>query len=117
MVTLTGPGGTGKSRLAIEVGAELVPHFEGGVFWVALAPLRDPALVMEAIASTIGAGNDPVAAIGDKEMLLVLDNLEQVIEAAPGLGELASRSPHLALLITSRELMRVPGEVEYAVPP
>lgn len=117
LLTLTGPGGSGKTRLSIEAAAELVPQFRNGVFWAELAPLRDPALVIETIAQTLGAKDDLANHIGDREMLLVLDNLEQVIEAATDLASLVEDCPNLKLLVTSRELLRVRGEVEYPVPP
>jgi predicted ATPase len=117
LVTLTGPGGTGKTRLAIEVAATLVPEFKAGVFWVGVAALRDPALVTEAIAQTLGAKDGLAEHVADREMLLLLDNLEQVIDAAPELGSLLEACANLTLIVTSRELLRVRGEVEYAVPP
>src|SRR5262245_33973961 len=117
LLTLTGPGGSGKTRLAIEAAAELVPSYKAGVFWVGLASLREPSLVTETIAQTLGAKGDLVAYIGERELLLLLDNLEQVIEAAPELSALVAACPNLALLVTSRELLRVQGEVEYPVPP
>ena len=117
LLTLSGPGGTGKTRLAIEAAAELLPHFRNGVFWVDLAALRDPALVPETIAQTLGAKNGLAEHIGEREMLLVLDNLEQVVSAAPELASLVEACPNLRLLATSRERLRVRGEVEYAVPP
>jgi predicted ATPase len=117
LVTLTGPGGSGKTRLAIEAAAELVPDFKAGVFWVGLAPLRDPALVTEAIAQTLGASDGLTEQIGERELLLLLDNLEQVTEAAPELADLVEACPNLRLLVTSRELLRVRGELEYPVPP
>ncbi len=117
LVTLTGPGGTGKTRLAIEAAATLVPELKAGVFWVGLATLRDPALVTETIAQTLGAKDGLADHIGDRELLLLLDNLEQVIDAAPELGSLLESCSNLRLLVTSRELLRVRGEVEYAVPP
>ena len=117
LVTLTGPGGTGKTRLGIQAAAELVPEFKAGVFWVGLATLRDPALVVETVAQTLGAKGELAAHVGDREMLVLLDNLEQVIEAAPELAELAEACPNLVLLVTSRERMRVRGEVEYQVHP
>ena len=117
LVTLSGPGGSGKTRLAIEAAAELVPEFKAGVFWVGLASLRDPALVTETISQTLGATDGLSEHIAEREMLLLLDNLEQVIEAAPDVSELLTACPNLALLVTSRELLRVRGEVEYAVPP
>lgn len=117
LLTLTGPGGSGKSRLAIEAAATLVPKFKAGVFWVGLAPLRDPALVLEAIGQTIGAKDGLADHIGERELLLLLDNLEQVVEAAPELALLVETCPSLQLLVTSRELLRVRGEVEYVVLP
>ena len=117
LLTLTGPGGTGKTRLAIESAAELVPEFKAGVFWVELAPLRDPALVTEEIARTLGAQDGLAHHVGEREMLLVLDNVEQVIDAAPDLATLVESCPHLRLLVTSREVLRVRGEVEYPVAP
>jgi predicted ATPase/class 3 adenylate cyclase len=117
LVTLTGSGGSGKTRLAIEVAAGLVSEFRAGVFWVGLAPLREPALVTETIGRTLGAKAGPVAHIGEREMLLLLDNLEQVIEAAPALSALLKACPNLFLLVTSRELLRIQGEVEYPVLP
>jgi predicted ATPase len=117
LVTLTGPGGTGKTRLMLEAAAELVPEFRSGVFWVGLAELRDPALVLDAIGRTLGAREGVAEHIGEREMLLVLDNLEQVLEAAPQLANLVEACRNLHLLVTSRERLRVRGEVEYAVPP
>jgi non-specific serine/threonine protein kinase len=117
LVTLTGPGGSGKTRLAIETAAELVPEFKAGVFWVGLATLRDPALVLETIARELGAKGELSEHIGEREMLLLLDNLEQVVNAAPELAGLTEACPNLRLLVTSRELMRIRGEVEYQVLP
>jgi predicted ATPase len=117
LVTLSGPGGSGKTRLAIEAAAQLVPEFKAGVFWVGLAPVRDPALVTGTIAQTIGAENGLAGHIGERELMLVLDNLEQVVEAAPELSSLVEACPNLRLLLTSRELLRVKGEVEYPVLP
>jgi predicted ATPase/class 3 adenylate cyclase len=117
LLTLTGPGGTGKTRLALEVAASLVPAYKAGVFWVGLASLRDPALVPEAITQVLGASDGLAEHVGERELLLLLDNLEQVVEAAPDLSELLSACPNLTLLCTSRELLRISGEVEYAVPP
>jgi predicted ATPase len=117
LLTLTGPGGSGKTRLAVEAAATLVPSYRAGVFWVGLAALRESWLVTETIAQTLGAKDGLAAHIGEREMLLLLDNLEQVIEAAPDLSTLLSSCPNLTLLCTSRELLRVQGEVEYPVPP
>jgi predicted ATPase len=117
LLTLTGPGGSGKTRLALEAAGTLIPDYKAGVFWVGLASLRDPALVTETISQTLGAKDGLPEHIGEREMLLLLDNLEQVIEAAPELTTLVSACPNLTLLCTSRELLRVQGEVEYEVPP
>lgn len=117
LVTLTGPGGSGKTRLAIEAAASLVPEFKAGVFWVGLAPLRDPALVAATIGQTIGAKDGLAEHIGERQMLLLLDNLEQVIAAATELATLVEACPNLRLLVTSRELLRVRGEIEYPVTP
>ncbi len=117
LVTLSGPGGSGKTRLAIESAAELVPEFRNGVFWVGLAALRDPTLVAETVAQTLGAKDGLAEHIGERELLLLLDNFEQVVEAAPELASLLESCPNLRLLVTSRELLRVRGEVEYPVPP
>jgi predicted ATPase len=115
LLTLTGPGGSGKTRLALEAAAELVPEFKAGVFWVGLASLNDPALVAETIAKTLGAKDGLAEHISERELLLLLDNLEHVVEAAPELAALVEACPNLRLLITSRELLRVRGEVEYPV--
>jgi len=117
LLTLTGPGGSGKTRLALEAAAELVPALKAGVFWVGLAPLRNAALVTETIAQTLGAKDGLAEHIGEREMLLLLDNLEQVVEAAPELAVLVEACPNLRLLVTSRERLRVRGELEYPVPP
>jgi predicted ATPase len=117
LLTLTGPGGSGKTRLGIEAAATLVPEFKAGVFWVGLAPLRDPALVSETIGQTLGAKDGLADHIGLREMLLLVDNLEQVIAAAADLAALVEACPNLRLLVTSRELLRVRGEVEYPVLP
>jgi predicted ATPase len=116
LVTLAGPGGTGKTRLALEAAAELVRDFGAGVFWVRLAPIRDPGLVVDTIAQTLGAKQELAAHIGDKQLLLVLDNLEHVVESAVELAALLQDCPNLRLLGTSRELLRVDGEVVYPVP-
>jgi predicted ATPase len=117
LVTLSGAGGSGKTRLSIEAAAELVPELKAGVFWVGLATLRDPALVTETIAQTLGAKDGLAEHIGERELLLLLDNLEQVVDAAPRLADLVEACPNLRLLVTSRELLRVRGEVDYPVLP
>ncbi len=117
LLTLTGPGGSGKTRLAVQAAAEVVEEHEHGVWWIGLQAVHDAELVLPAIGSTIGAKDDLAEHIGGRRMLLVLDNLEQVVEAAPGLGSLLSSCPRLRLLVTSREPLRLSGEQEYPVPP
>ncbi|MEA2678181.1 MAG: hypothetical protein QOJ81_2322, partial [Chloroflexota bacterium] len=116
LVTLTGPGGTGKTRLAIQAAAGLVPDFKNGVFWVGLTGLTDPAVVMQTVGEVLGAKGDLAEHIADRQMLLVIDNFEHVIEAAPDVSRLLSRCPLLQIIVTSRELLRVEGEDDYAVP-
>jgi predicted ATPase/class 3 adenylate cyclase len=117
LVTLTGPGGSGKTRLAIETAAELVSSRKSGVTWIPLAAVRDPSLVTGAIAQTLGAGDDLHGHVGDRDPLLVLDNLEQIIDAARDLGAFVRACPNVALLVTSREALRIDGEREYPVAP
>jgi len=117
LLTLTGPGGSGKTRLAIEAATELVPEFRAGVFWVELAPVEEPELVLEQIARVLGARDDLTRHIGKRELMLVLDNFEQVVEAGPALGNLVSKCPNLCVLVTSRELLRLRDEVEFPVEP
>ena len=117
LVTLSGPGGSGKTRLAVEAAGEVVGEFTGGVFWVGLATVRDPDAVTETIAQTLGAKDDLAQHVGSRQLLLLLDNLEQVIDAAPQLGALLGACPNLQLLVTSRELLRIQGERDYPVPP
>ena len=125
LLTLTGPGGIGKTRLGLQVAAELLDEFEDGVFFVALATITDPALVASAIAEPLGvveAGDQPLEEslkgyLRGKELLLLLDNFEQVLGAAPLVGELLSACPRLKVLATSRSVLRVYGEQEYPVPP
>ncbi len=116
LVTLTGPGGTGKTRLAVAVAGELVSEFGAGIFWIGLSAVRDPALVVELIAQTLEARQEVAVHIGDKHLLLVLDNLEQVIGSAVDLTALLQACPNLCMLTTSREVLRVDGEVVYPVP-
>ena len=116
LVTLAGPGGTGKTRLALEAAGELVSEFGAGVFWIGLSLVRDPELVVDTIAQTLGAKQELAAHIGEKQLLLVLDNLEQVVDSSIELAGVLQACPNLRLLVTSRELMRVDGEVVYPVP-
>jgi predicted ATPase len=117
LVTLTGPGGSGKTRLAVQAAAEVVDAHEHGVWWVGLQAVRDAELVLPTIAAALGASGEPAQHIGQRRMLLLLDNLEQVVESAPALGELLSACPNLKLLATSREALRLAAEREYAVEP
>jgi predicted ATPase len=117
LLTLTGPGGSGKTRLAIEAATELVPEFRAGVFWIELAPLDDPELVLEEIGRTLGAREDLARHIGERELLLVLDNFEQVVDGGPAVGKVLSTCPNLHVLVTSRELLRLRGELELPVDP
>lgn len=117
LLTLTGPGGCGKTRLAIEAAASLVPAYTSGVFWVGLAPVRDPALVIGAIGRALGAKDGVAAHVGERELLVVLDNFEHVVAAARDVSALLSACPSLAVIVTSRELLRLSGEVELQVPP
>ena len=121
LLTLTGPGGTGKTRLALQVAADLVDAFTHGVFFVELAPIADPELVTPAIAQTLAinetGGQSFSAFVSTKRLLLVLDNFEQVVSAAPQLAELLAQAPDLKLLVTSREPLRLKAEHRYAVPP
>ncbi|HEX9609907.1 MAG TPA: adenylate/guanylate cyclase domain-containing protein, partial [Candidatus Limnocylindria bacterium] len=124
LVTLTGPGGTGKTRLSLQVAGEEVDAFPDGVFFVALAPIREPELVLPSIAKAVGVadpGPQPIERLAEhlagKRVLLVLDNLEQVVEAAADVAELLQRATGLAVLATSRSALRAYGEQEYPVPP
>ena len=117
LVTLTGAGGSGKTRLGIQVAAELVDGFPDGVFWAPLAAVTDPELVLPTIASNIGAPGEHADHIDERRTLLLLDNLEQVLGAAPYLSKLLGRCPNLHLIVTSRALLRIEGEQEYVVEP
>src|SRR5215207_11116728 len=125
MLTLTGPGGTGKTRLALQAGADLLDEFDDGVFFVALAAITDPELVPSAIAEALGVRESAEQTleeslksyIRDKRLLLILDNFEQVLEGAPLVGELLGTCPRLKVLATSRIHLRLYGEWEYPVPP
>ena len=117
LLTLTGPGGTGKTRLALQAALEAAPRFPDGVHWVPLAVLRDPRLVLESVARVVGAQGDLASHLGESRVLLLLDNFEQVVEAASDVGELLAACAGLVVLVTSREPLRIAGEHEYAVPP
>ncbi len=125
LLTLTGPGGAGKTRLAMQVAAELLESFADGVWFVDLAPLSDPALVLPTIIQTIGlkesGGQLPLEQLKDylrrKQLLLVLDNFEQIVDAGPYVAGLLAAAPQLKALVTSRVVLRVRGEKEFPVPP
>jgi len=117
LLTLTGPGGTGKTRLALQAAAEASDAFPDGIFWVPLAPLRDPQLVMQGAAQAVGAEDAFAEHVADKSLLLLLDNFEHVVEAAPDVASLLSACPNLQVLVTSRERLRVRGEQTWPVPP
>ena len=118
LLTLTGSGGTGKTRLAVHAAAAVNEHFEGGTFFVPLAAIRDPTLVLATIAKSLGLRTQAGETVGEllsehlgqKECLLVLDNFEQVVDAAPEIAAILSRTPTLSLLVTSREPLRIAGE-------
>jgi predicted ATPase/class 3 adenylate cyclase len=117
LLTLTGPGGTGKTRLALQAAGSAADDYQDGVFWVPLAPLREPELVLETTARTLGADQDLAAHIADKSFLVLMDNFEHVVEAAAGVAELLAACPTLRVIVTSREPLHVSGEQEYGVPP
>jgi predicted ATPase/class 3 adenylate cyclase len=117
LLTLTGPGGTGKTRLGLQAAAEAAERYPDGIFWVPLASLRDPELVLVTAGQALGARDGLAEHLADKSLLLLFDNFEHVVEAAPGLSELLASCPNVQLLVTSRELLRVPGEQAYPVPP
>ena len=125
LLTLTGAGGTGKTRLGLQVAAELSDRFADGVFFVNLAPLSDPALVVPTIAQALDlkeTGEQPLldllqASLRDKQLLLLLDNFEQVLDAAVQVADLLAACPQLKVLVTSRETLHVRAEHEFAVPP
>jgi len=124
LLTLTGPGGIGKTRLALALAAELSDGFPGGVWFVDLAPVFEPELVAATVAHTLGVDESsrPVAEtiaeqLGDRSALLVLDNFEHVLDAAGLVSELLRRAPRLRALVTSRSVLSLAGEHEYPVPP
>jgi len=117
LLTLTGPGGSGKTRLALEAAHQLLPNHPDGVLWVHLTSVREAGLIMPTIARLLGAKVELAVHIGKRRMLLLLDNFEQVVEAAPDLIELLLSCPNLRLIVTSRERLRTTGEMEYRVPP
>lgn len=125
LITLTGPGGTGKTRLSLQIAINVLANFDDGVFFVSLAPIKDPALVLSTIAETLGVITSPLrslsesltAHLAEKRLLLVLDNFEQIVAAAPSLAELLGACPQLRILVTSRVVLHLTGEHEFAVQP
>jgi predicted ATPase len=117
LVTLTGPAGTGKTRLALQAAGLAAEAYPDGVWWVPLAALREAELVLPAAAQALGARSTLAEHVGDRRMLILFDNFEQVIEAAADVGELLSLCPQLDVLVTSREPLHLGAEQEYAVPP
>jgi predicted ATPase/class 3 adenylate cyclase len=124
LVTLTGPGGTGKTRLSLQVAANAADDFPGGVFFVALETIRDPMLVPSRLAAAIGIAEAArrttfdvlVEWLAGKQVLFVLDNFEQVLDAGPIVADLLRAAPALKVLVTSRAPLQVSGEQEYPVP-
>jgi predicted ATPase/DNA-binding SARP family transcriptional activator len=125
LVTLIGPGGVGKTRLAIEAASQVTEDFADGVAFVPLAAVRDPGLLLQTIANTLGLREEPNVHIAEiltshlraREMLLVLDNVEQLLGAAPDIGNLLASCPALTVLVTSRERLQLRGEVLHEVAP
>jgi predicted ATPase len=117
LVTLTGPGGSGKTRLALHIASQAVADFPDGVFWVPLQALRDHTLVDGAIKATLGADGGLVEHVGSKRMLLLLDNFEQVIDAASTVSSLLLGTPYARVLVTSREPLHIDAERRLPVEP
>jgi len=125
LVTITAPGGYGKSRLAVQLCADLLPQFERGVFIVELAPITDPAQIVYQLASAIGfkfyGSRDPEEQIIDylraKQMLLCLDNFEHLVDGAPLVSRIIQAAPHIRIVVTSRELLNIAGEKQYELWP
>jgi predicted ATPase len=125
LLTLTGPGGIGKTRLGLQVAAELCDQFADGVFFVNLAPIGDPALILPTMAQTLGVQESASrsmldilqAVLKEKLMLLVLDNFEQVVGAAVEVAALLARCPRLKALVTSRAALHLSGEHQFPVTP
>ena len=125
LLTLSGPPGTGKTRLALQVALRTLNQFEDGVYFVDLAPISAPEFVTSTIAKEFDIGESGSGSLvenlknylRDKHLLLILDNYEQIIETAPLVSELLSAAPGLKVLVTSRQVLKVYGEQEYLVPP
>ena len=119
LVTLTGPGGSGKTRLALQAAAELVDEFSDGVWFVSLAALRDDRAVLPTIAQTLGVAEQETLEqhLAHRQALLLLDNFEQLLDAAADVGDLLRQAPDLKILVTSRARLHLAAEREYPVPP
>ena len=117
LLTLTGAGGSGKTRLAAQAASEVSAEFPDGVFWVGLAALRDPELVTASIAQALETGEELSVHIGSKRLLLLLDNFEHLTAAATELAGLVTACPKLTVLLTSREPLHLSAEHEYPVLP
>ena len=117
MLTLTGPGGSGKTRLALHLAANAAEDFPDGVFWVPLQAIRDPAIVERAVAAAVGADDGLAQYVGSKRVLVLLDNFEQVVDAAPSVAALVESTPNAKVLVTSREPLHVAPEQCYAIEP
>jgi predicted ATPase len=125
LLTLLGPGGTGKTRLALQIGLHVAPRFNDGIVFVDLGPLVDPRLVESSIARAVGPteqASRPIAELlvvylRDRELLLILDNFEHLLPAGDAVAELLSTAPRLKVLVTSRAVLSLPGEQTYLVPP
>jgi hypothetical protein len=116
LLTLTGPGGSGKTRLALQAAGIAADAYPDGAWWVPLAPVSDADEVMPAAARELGGGGPLDQLVGERRLLLVLDNFEHVVGAAPEVSRLLSECPHADVLVTSRERLRVQGEQVFPVP-
>ena len=117
VVTLTGPGGSGKTRLALQASAAAADDYDHGVWWVPLSSLADPSLVASAASEALGSEDTLAAAVGDKRLLVILDNFEHLVDAAGSVGEAIGSCRNLTVLVTSREPLHIDGEWEVAVDP
>ncbi len=126
LVSLVGPGGTGKTRLGLQAAAEASDSYPDGVFWAPLAPLRDPALILPTVASALGVGEESDGSAADdlaqglagRRLLVLIDNVEHLLpDAAESVASLVTACPEATVALTSRERLQIPGERVYAVPP